>query len=125
MKHAADAVKVFVVLEHQALGRVPIQGVVGSTYLNQFVELAKEVELPLALDEGKPWLYSSVVEFGIGSSGVDTNYYALNKVPELREYVLREQCPLARERFDIPTDRFVSVLDLFANGRHRFLSSFL
>ena len=36
---------VLVVLEHQALGRVPIQGVVGSTYLNQFVELAKEVEL--------------------------------------------------------------------------------
>ncbi len=80
--------EILVVLEHQALRRIAVQGVVGGTRLDQLVELAEEVQLGIGLDEVEPWLNCCVVELGVISPSVKTDCYAFDQIAELSEHVL-------------------------------------
>ena len=80
--------QVLVVLEHQPLGRVPIQRVVRSAGLEQVVEPAKQPELGLRLDRLQRRAYPVVVKLGGRIAEVRPDDEPLDQIPELGEKVL-------------------------------------
>lgn len=115
--------EVLVVLEHQPLGGVPVQRVVRGTHLDQLVELAEEIELGLALDEGEPRLDSREAELGVGTARVQAYGNTLYQVPKLGEDILREQRPLIREQVDVLADHLIRASDLLLDRAHLTLTS--
>ena len=118
LEQATDAVKVLVVLEHQPLRGIPVQGVVRGTRLDELVELAKEVQFPVRSHEVESGLNSRVIELDVRPTSLKTYRDPLDQVSELGEDVLRKQCPLVGERVDVLADRLVSALDLVTNRSH-------
>src|SRR5690242_14552309 len=103
----SKAHQVLVVLQHQSLGGVRVQGVVGRTDLDQLVELPQEIELGLASNEGQGGVNVVVPVFGIDRPHVHGDGRTLDDVAKLGQHVLGQQPALVGEQFNIAADGVV------------------
>ncbi len=114
--------QVLVVLEHQPLGRVAVHRVVRRADLEQLVEPRNEVDPALPGDVRHRRADKAVLELTVTAPGMQPHSYALYKIAQLAQDVLRQQSPIVTKRFDVRRNRIGRALDLFVGGTHPYAS---
>ncbi len=113
-----------VVLQHQSLRRIAIQGVVRDAGLEQAVESAQKPELGERLNGIQSWPDLVVMKLSRAIVEVGPDSKPLDEIPELPQHVLREEAPVGYWVGKGSTDHIVSsALHLLLNRRHRSRST--
>lgn len=110
--------KVVVVLEHKALGRIAAHRVVRRTYLQQLVESRDEVESAQSREIGQSRGHQVVLELHIAIADVQAYRNPLDQIAQLAKDVLCQKRPIVAERFNVCRDCIGGAQDLLIDSAH-------